>query len=128
MRVEHLALNAANPAELTGWLCENLGMRVLRQFGDPPNAFFVADSEGHTVLEIYNNPDGPIPDYASMHPATLHLAFVTDDVAGTLERLLAAGAAPEAGVSTTPGGDELAMVRAPGGLAVQLMKRAAPFI
>ena len=95
MRVEHLALNAANPAELTGWLCENLGMRVLRQFGDPPNAFFVADSEGHTVLEIYNNPDGPIPDYASMHPATLHLAFVTDDVAGTLERLLAAGRRPK---------------------------------
>lgn len=50
MRIEHLALNVNNPAELTEWLCDNLDMRILRQFGNPPNAFFVADSEEHTVL------------------------------------------------------------------------------
>ncbi len=128
MRIEHLALNVANPAELTRWLCDNLGMGILRQFGDPPNAFFVADSGEHTVLEIYSNPDGPIPDYATMNPLTLHLAFVVDDVAGVRERLLAAGASSVSEALRTPGGDELAMVRAPGGLAIQLMKRATPFV
>ena len=128
MRIEHLALNVNNPAELTEWLCDNLDMRILRQFGNPPNAFFVADSEEHTVLEIYKNPDGPIPDYAAMNPLTLHLAFVADDVAGARERLLAAGATSVSVAVKTPGGDELAMVRAPGGLAIQLMKRATPFV
>ena len=116
MRIEHLALNVNNPAELTEWLCDNLDMRILRQFGNPPNAFFVADSEEHTVLEI------------SMNPLTLPRAFVADDVAGARERLLAAGATSVSDAVKTPGGDELAMVRAPGGLAIQLMKRATPFV
>ncbi len=128
MRIEHLALNVGNPAELVEWLCGNLGMRILRQSGEPPSAFFVADSEGCTVLEIYENPRGAIPDYSAMNPLTLHLAFLADDVAALRENLLAAGAAPEGDVIKTPEGDELAMVRAPGGLAIQLMKRGNPII
>jgi catechol 2,3-dioxygenase-like lactoylglutathione lyase family enzyme len=128
MRIEHLALNIRKPAEVVAWLCENLGMRILRESGEPPNAFFVIDSEGHTVLEIYENPRGEIPDYAGMNPLTLHLAFQVDDVTGVRERLLAAGATPEGDVVKTPEGDELAMVRGPSGLPIQLMKRGNPII
>lgn len=128
MRIEHLALNIRNPAGVVEWLCENLGMRILRQSGDPPNAFFVADSEGHTVLEIYENRRGDIPDYAAMSPFTLHLAFLADDVAAVRTRLLEAGATPEGDVIKTPEGDELAMVRGPEGIAIQLMKRGDPIL
>ncbi len=128
MRIEHLALNVHHPAELAGWLCEHLGMRILRQSGDPPTAFFVADAGGHTVLELYANPGADIPDYVAMNPMTLHLAFLADDVAAVRERLLTAGAAPEGEVVQTPEGDELAMVRGPSGLAIQLMKRKDPMV
>ncbi|HOD50011.1 MAG TPA: VOC family protein [Candidatus Hydrogenedentes bacterium] len=128
MRIEHVALNIHKPAEVVAWLCKNLGMRILRQFGEPPDAFFVADSEGHTVLEIYENPRAEIPDYAAMKAQTLHVAFLADDVAAVRKRLVAAGATPEGDVVKTPDGDELAMVRGPGGLAIQLMKRSNPLV
>ena len=128
MRIEHLALNIRRPAEVAAWLCENLGMRVMRKIDEPPNTHFIADSEGHTMLEIYENPSVDVPDYASMHPLLLHLAFLVDDVAGVRERLLAAGALPEGDVTKTPEGDELAIVRGPSGLPIQLMKRNEPIL
>ena len=74
------------------------------------------------MLEVYFNPSEPVPDYAAMNPALLHVAFVCDDVPGTVRRLAAAGATlvrrPE-----MLGEDELAMLRDPWGLAIQLAKR-----
>jgi hypothetical protein len=56
----------------------------------------------------------------------LHVAFGVSDLKSERQRLLLAGATAVGDVTVTPAGDELAMLRDPWGLAVQLVKRAKP--
>jgi len=124
MRIEHIALNVKDPIGMAQWYCENLGTRVIREGPPPGNARYVVDSTGNTVLELYTNPPEAVPDYASMDPMVLHIAFCADDVEGTRERLLAAGATAVGEVTQGETGDVLAMLRDPWGLAIQLANRA----
>ena len=80
------------------------------------------------MIEIYNNPTVTTPDYASMDPLYLHLAFVCDHVQTTSDRLLAAGATRVSGPEIMGNGDEIAMLRDPWGLAIQFIKRAEPMV
>ncbi|MBM4019350.1 MAG: VOC family protein [Planctomycetes bacterium] len=128
MDIEHIGYQVPDPAGAARWYVENLGLRVARSFGPPAHAHFLADPSGHVMIEIYNNPLAPVPDYRAMDPLVLHLALECGDVAAVRERLLAAGASAEGGVTTAPNGDVLAMLRDPWGFPVQLAKRAAPMI
>lgn len=123
MNVEHIALQVKDPVAVVEWYGKHLGFRVVRNVGGPAQTFFLADSAGHVVLEVYSNPTVPVPDYASMHPLLLHVAFQADDVAACEKRLLMAGATSFSGVETLPSGDVLAMLRDPFGLAIQLACR-----
>jgi glyoxylase I family protein len=128
MKIEHVALFVQDPVSVVRWYEEHLGLRVVRSSEQRPALTrFLADSEGTTVLEIYAG-TLPVPNYAAMDPLLLHVAFATDDVPGTRERLLAAGATAEGDVTVTPTGDRLAMLRDPWGLALQLAQRAAPLV
>jgi len=80
------------------------------------------------MLEFYNNPKAEVPDYRQIHPLVLHLAFTAADVAAARARLLAAGATPEGDIAVTSGGDEIAMLRDPWGLPLQLLRRRTPMI
>ena len=127
MKLEHVALQVADPVAMARWYVEHLGMRLVRE-GDPPgNARFVADDAGTSILELYAG-TLPVPDYAAMDPALLHVAFATADVEGTRTRLIAAGAAPVGEVAVTPAGDRFAMLRDPWGLALQLAQRARSLV
>ena len=128
MKIEHTAYQVADPVSVARWYVTHLGMTIKRSQSEPPYMHFLADDGDAVMLEFYNNPTVAVPDYAERHPMIFHLAFQTDDVDATRARLLAAGATPEGDVTTTPGGDQLAMVRDPWGLAVQLLKRKEPMI
>jgi len=80
------------------------------------------------MLEIYHNPPDAVPDYASMDPLLFHVAFMVGDVEAVREKLIAAGATPVGEVSTTPTGDEIAILRDPWGVAIQFVKRAEPML
>ena len=70
LNVEHVACNVTDPVAMAAWYVEHLGMRVVRRVQTPPYMHFLADANGHTVIEIYTNPTAdPVPDYAAMHPA-----------------------------------------------------------
>jgi catechol 2,3-dioxygenase-like lactoylglutathione lyase family enzyme len=128
MDIEHIGYQVPEPAAAARWYVENLGLRVARSFGEPAFALFLADGSGHVMIEIYRNPKAPVPDYRSMDPLILHLAFECDDVEGVRRHLLDAGAAPEGDVTCAPNGDVLAMLRDPWGFPIQLAKRAKPMI
>jgi glyoxylase I family protein len=113
---------------MAAWYVAHLGLTVKRAHAVSPFGHFLADSGDHVMIEIYNNPAVPVPDYRSFDPVVVHLAFATDDVTGTRARLMAAGASPVGEIQTSPAGDELAMLRDPWGFAVQLAKRAEPMI
>ena len=127
MVIEHIALTVHDPVAFAEWYVEHLGMEIVRRLGPPTHTHFLRDSAGKSMLEVYNNPAVAPPDYAAMDPLTLHVAFVCEDVPGTRARLLAAGATPAAEIVVTEAGDELAMLRDPWGLAIQLANRAKPF-
>lgn len=128
MKIEHLALQVHDPAKFADWYCEQLGFTVKRGADEPVPVRFLADEPGHVMMEIYNNPNATTPDYASMDPMLLHLAFVCPDVPGTVERLVAAGATLVSGPETQASGDQLAMLRDPWGLAIQLVHRSEPML
>jgi len=124
IRLEHVALNVADPVGMAKWYCENLGMKVRREGPPPANMRFVSDAQGNMMLELYNNPPGAVPDYKSMDPLCLHIAFAVDDVEAVRSRLIAAGATAYNEVETTPAGDVITILRDPWGVPIQFLRRA----
>lgn len=129
MRIEHVAISVTDPAAVAAWYSRHLGLRVVRKMDTAPFMHFLADSGDNVMIEIYNNPKVKVPDYRSMDPLLLHIAFASDDLKRDREKLLAAGCTPEGEILLLPAlGDELAMLRDPWGLAIQLAKRSKPMI
>lgn len=125
MTLEHVALNLSDPQAAAAWYAENLGLRIVKQSDTAPFVHFLADDQG-SMLEVYSNPAGDLPDYAAMSPFTLHLAFTADDIEAAYEKLLGAGATAAGTLETTPAGDRIVFLRDPWGVTVQLVSRARP--
>jgi glyoxylase I family protein len=128
MRIEHFALQVAEPAAMADWYVKNLGCTIARAGGPPAHGRFVLDSSGSAMLELYCNPAAPIPDYSELDPLLLHVAFVTNDPSGDSKKLCAAGAKVVGPLETTPSGDQIVMLRDPWNLALQLIKRQSPML
>ena len=128
MKIEHVALNVPEPAKAAQWYVEHLGMQIVRSSNVSPHVHFIVDSEGRGVLEFYCDPRAAVPDYAAMSPFIWHIAYSVEDIEATRAKLVAAGAAAEGETMTTPHGDQLAFVRDPWGVALQLAKRVKPLV
>ena len=128
VRLEHVAINVEDPAAMAKWYCENLGMKTVRKGPSPVNMRFISDAGGNMMLELYNNPPDAVPDYPSMNPLSLHIAFMVDDVKSITRKLIAAGASIAVDVNTTPAGDELVILRDPWGVPIQFLKRTEPML
>ena len=89
---------------------------------------FISDAGENMMLELYNNPESKVPDYKSMDPLSLHIAFHVDDVAAVRRQLIAAGATAHNEVATTPAGDAITMLRDPWGVPIQFVTRAKPML
>lgn len=124
MNLEHVAINVPDPGAMAEWWCQRFGMKTLLASPDAPFIHFISDGQG-SMLELYYNEDAPIPDYTDIHPQTLHIAFVVDDIEGERQRLLDEGAAPVGEISPM-GTNLLAFFRDPWGVPFQLVKRQNP--
>ena len=127
MKIEHVAINVLDPVAVALWYSTHLGLKVVRHIPVPTQTHFLADDSGETMLEIYCNPPDRVPDYASMNPLQLHIAFVSGFPADDSLRLIAAGASWVEEIKS-PEGNHLVMLRDPWGLALQLCKRATPLM
>lgn len=123
MRLEHVAIDVQQPVEMAAWYVKNLGLTIVRSENVSPYAHFLVDSAGKSVMEIYNNPATTVPDYSTVHPLQLHFAFNVDDMEQTHAALVAAGATAFGPINTTPAGDQLAFLRDPWNVTIQLVKR-----
>lgn len=85
----------------------------------------MSDDSGQVVIQLEDARliEGKAEGNGNQHPCVLHMAFSVGDVAGTRERLLAAGATAYDEVAVTPDGDEMTTLRDPWGLPFQLVKR-----
>ncbi|EON76487.1 Ribosomal protein L14 [Lunatimonas lonarensis] len=123
MKIEHMAINVADPMAMADWYEKNLGLVVVKKMEEPPHMIFLADDSGKVMIEIYRNTKASNLDFPSLDPLQLHLAFVSADPAADADRLRAAGASAVSD-DTLPDGSRLIMLRDPWGLALQLVKRA----
>lgn len=128
IRLEHVALNVEDPPAMAKWYSDNLGMKVVRKGPPPANMRFISDAGGNMMLELYNNPPDEVPDYPSMNPLSLHIAFMVDDVKAIIKKLIAAGATMAVDLNTTEAGDEIVILRDPWGVPIQFLKRAKPML
>ena len=127
MKIEHLALQVQDPVAVAEWYCKHLGFTIKRRMPGSPDAFFLADSTGQVMLEIYNNPKATVPDYRAMKPLQLHLAFVSENVDADRARLQTAGCEFVEEVRSAAG-DHIVMLRDPWGFAIQFCRRATPMV
>ncbi len=119
MKLEHVALDVPDPEAFIAWWSENLGFRR-----SAPGSAFIMDDSGDMGFEIYRTGETPsAPDYAAMNSMTLHVAFVSGDVKADVDRLVAAGAKLEQLKLDDPAFN-MAILRDPWGVAIQLCKRA----
>ncbi len=128
MKLEHVAINVADPLALSRWYVEHLKLTVARRSMEPPYGHFLADDGGRVMLEIYGNTEAPMLDLPGIAPPALHFAFLSSDIPADIKRLVAAGATHVSGPETVAHGDQVAMLRDPWGLCVQLVQRAQPLL
>jgi len=128
MKIEHFALQVPDPITMADWYAKHLGCSIARAGGEPAHMRFLKDSSGSVMVELYRNPKVAVPDYATMDPLLIHLAFLSNRPADDRDRLVAAGARVVDDLVTTPLGDQLIMLRDPWHVALQLVHRAAPML
>ncbi|ADE53473.1 VOC family protein [Coraliomargarita akajimensis] len=127
MKIEHFAYQVDDPAIMADWYCQHLGFTVKRAADSPNPVRFLADASDQVMIEIYNNSKVETPDYASMDPLLVHLAFSCDDISAATHRLVSAGARLLSD-DETASGDRLAMLRDPWDFAIQLCQRKEPML
>jgi catechol 2,3-dioxygenase-like lactoylglutathione lyase family enzyme len=121
-KIEHFAINVADPVAMADWYEKNLGLKVVKKVAGNHNTHFLGDYSGSVMIEIYNNPPNQVPDYSVMNPLIMHLAFVSEDPTADKEGLLNVGATFVEEVHL-PDGSHLVMMRDPWGLSIQFCKR-----
>jgi|TARA_B110000438_G_scaffold23222_1_gene21227 catechol 2,3-dioxygenase-like lactoylglutathione lyase family enzyme len=127
MKLEHVALNVSDPIAMAKWYCEHIGLSIVRSSEEAPFAHFLTDESRDSMIEIYCNPPDAVPDYASLDPLVVHLAFTSEDPIADKARLEKAGATFALETRTNTGG-HLVMIRDPWGLCVQLCKRGSKML
>jgi len=128
VKIEHFALQVADPVAMADWYVKHLGFSIARKGGEPSHARFLADANGSVMLEIYRNPAVGVPDYKNVDPLYMHVAYVSDNPSADRDRLVRGGAVVVDDLTTTPSGDVIVMLQDPWGVPVQLVKRAQPMI
>lgn len=123
MKIEHFALQVADPIAVARWYVVHLGMTIQRGSNKPPYAHFLADDGGQMLIELYFNDQFDVPDQSQVPPAHFHLAFVSEDIEKDRTRLIEAGAVEEGPINTQPNGDLVCFLRDPWGLTLQLVSR-----
>jgi len=127
MKFEHAAINVPDVKAAAQWYVDNLGMRVVIAGQAAPYMTFITDDAG-AMIEIYTRTDIAPPDYSTINPFNLHFAFAVEDMEGTRDVLVAAGATVVDSITTTPAGDQLLFLRDPWQVPIQIVKRKKPMI
>ena len=127
MKMEHVAINVPAPAEMAAWYAKHLGMRIVMASNDAPYMHFIADDVG-SMMELYNNPAAPTPDYANMSRFNFHMAFSSSNIEADRDRMIAAGATTITEITTTARGDKLLFLRDPWQIPFQFVQRSSPLL
>jgi catechol 2,3-dioxygenase-like lactoylglutathione lyase family enzyme len=120
MRIEHVAVLAADTVALADWYCRHFAMRVVFRNNDNPPTLFVADRNGMCIEIMALRGGRGIDDTGRV----FHLAFVPDDFDKACAELTAAGVKLEPEI--TGPGLRLRYFYDPAGNRAQVIQRDKP--
>lgn len=92
MNIEHVALQVPDPVAMADWYVQHHGGSIKRSTGEPSFIRFLMDGSDDAMLELYRSPRCAVPDYRSIDPMLVHVAFVSADPRANRDRLVAPGA------------------------------------
>ncbi|HBC85865.1 MAG TPA: glyoxalase/bleomycin resistance/dioxygenase family protein [Lentisphaeria bacterium] len=128
MKIEHIGFQVGDPAAMAEWYVKNLGFSIKRSSDEPVPVRFIGDGSGKVMLEVYKNPKVDVPDYPSIDPLTFHIAYECGDISRVTEKLIRAGATLVSPLENLPNGDQIAILRDPWGIVIQLCNRKNPMV
>lgn len=123
LKLDHFALQHPEPEAVAAWLCLHFGLTVYRVSASASRARFLRCPSTGVMLEIYKQPEAPTPDYFSLSPTLMHLAFYSQNIVADGNRLVAAGAHRAGEPGKNSAGDAFLMLRDPWGVPLQLVSR-----
>jgi glyoxylase I family protein len=123
-RPEHIAINLDDSPAKAKWYSLNLGMKYLREGKAPNYSMFIADINDNFTFELYQQKSYPVIKFDTVHPSSIHLAFMTDNIEALKDKLVKAGAKVFQDIMETPAKDRILMLRDPWGQPIQFVKRA----
>ncbi len=126
--IEHMGFNVKNPVAVAEWYIKNLGMKLVRKGTAPLFVTFISDKGNHMMMEFYNKEKFPKLDFSTINYMSFHFAFMVDSINTVEKRLLKNGATLVEGISQTPAGDKVLMLRDPWGMPLQLVERIEPML
>ena len=109
-----------------GLVCETSGCTIARSGGEPSHGRFL--TVGSVLFEIYRNPKAAVPDYSTVDPLLVHLAFTSENLKADRDRLGKSRSARGGRYRHHPAGDEIMMLRDPWSIPIQFVKRADPML
>ncbi len=121
MVFEHYALNVKDPHRISDWYCTHMGSSEALRKDEAPYTVFLADRVGRIFCELYSNPQGGYLDFYDTHHLTFHMAFVSQDAVGDMNRLLEVGCSLVEEIKSDE--HHLVMLRDPFGIPLQLCQR-----
>lgn len=121
-----IALTVANFGEAVAFYRDALGLEQLADWSGENGRVILLDA-GHAELELFDERQAESVDRIEAGrrvSGTVRLALEVDDLDGTVQRLVAAGATAEAEPVVPPWGGRNARLRAPDGMQLTLFDEA----
>jgi glyoxylase I family protein len=125
IRIEHLALNVANPLLAADWYVKNLSLvEVFREHNN--TVIYVADADKNFALKIHHYEHAGLR-LADLNLDAAHIAFEGTNIEARAEKMVAAGAQKIGPTNTNAVGDTFIDLVDPFGFKHQLLNRVSPF-
>jgi catechol 2,3-dioxygenase-like lactoylglutathione lyase family enzyme len=122
IRMRYLALNVPDKAASATWYQTALGLRIIKQGND----IFVSDAKDNFRIKFFSDPSQK-NNYADQSVDAWHLALEGDNLNYWEQRIVKAGGKFNTPARISPTGDEVADMRDPNGILIQLVHRLKPF-
>ena len=125
--LEHVAINTEDSRTRAKWYSENLGFTVIQDGAAPAYAVFTADAGKRLMFELFQFKQYPVQDFRAIHPGSLHVGIMVDDI-DTARDLLTRAGATVVELHHSAQGDSFLVMRDPWGFPLHVLKRVKPIL
>ena len=126
-RLNHIHLRSPDPRKTALWYFENFDANIVGEAEGLGGSLVVRMNLGGASVSVSGSPTGqPLPDgSADFHWGLEHFGLDTDDITQTLARLQSKGVEVLLPITKIPQGRQIAYIKAPDNVMIELVQTAA---